>query len=342
MKLKNLLKTKKVIDRALRTKSALSIRLIFGLYYKLSTSPLVCYTAKLYCFLISGLNTYIFVYYVDSMFKNFAMGCFLLILFIETFLTQFVALCYEGDRLMEFYHKFKYFSQDHLQFSRATYIPHLVVLLMLIRNLFEYLHMSHFPSARVFFLHTSLYFMLATISSSYYTVLYITNTYRLSIRSVKMSLCNKLQNGNLSESDKFLCIRGNMNTYRSLTKIFISVNKLLRVKMIISLTCLFLRFILIVIFFITSSEIILTWTNELFFHTVIVYLPSIFMECVCKDLEVIKGILSKQLIVCKGEKNVCSSRYYTAWNGLLIDVNLALSFTNLCTTYAIAILQFTY
>lgn len=230
MKLKNLLKTKTVIDRALRTKSALSIRLIFGLYYKLSTSILVCYTAKLYCFLISGLNTYIFVYYVDSMFKNFAMGCFLLILFIETCLSQFVALCFEGDRLMEFYHKFKYFSQGHLQFSRATYIPNLVVLLILIRNLFDYLHMSHFPSARVFFLHTSLYFMLATISSSYYTVLYITNTYRLSIRSVKMSLCNKLQNENLSESDKLLCIRGNMNTYRSLTKIFISVNKLLRVK----------------------------------------------------------------------------------------------------------------
>lgn len=231
MKFKNVFKSK--FNSMLALEPIMFLRLIFGLYYKLSTSTIICLLAKLHCSVI--LITIIVLNYLILFYRGSKITALehALVLLIESVVCILLSLITEEDYVLKFSKKLYAQNLSLFQKSQSSVAPHLAFLIVVIGR---FINLLLTPLVVITFNYILYGLMYMACTTSYLTSVYISDGYRKSISNIRTLLNDKFKDPNLTENEMLVYVRIFVNSYKNFSNTFASTITILRIKVVFVFT----------------------------------------------------------------------------------------------------------
>ncbi|PZC83358.1 hypothetical protein B5X24_HaOG200812 [Helicoverpa armigera] len=196
----------------------LSLRLLFGHYFKLSSSKWICYIAKIFCFSMLivnfAINCILLLDFTSFDISQISLWMLLWIMLVESSSSILISLYTDETYLLKFSAKIKNYVSSPTP-CRATYVmASFIIPLNFSSVLIAYLY--EFGVAVNIFYNIS----YTTCYCSYLTSLYITEMYAKAINNLTSAIVNRLKDINISDEEKRVCIENFLDNYLKLLKIY--------------------------------------------------------------------------------------------------------------------------
>ncbi|KAF9803924.1 hypothetical protein SFRURICE_000462 [Spodoptera frugiperda] len=326
--LKGITKLKSIISPLYGLYPLLWLRLFFGYYFKLKKSVFICSMAKLYC--IAGCLFAIIFYYQIVVPLNYGtIGTIFYNMFmvVDIILNAICSLISEEDYVLEFSSNL---AANLPGFKQTYALPYLMIFAACTLETISFA-CTGYGTYLVFDYYAFVYEFLACFYSRL-TILYITDNYRKAVQYICKSVRDKLENEHIDITQKTEYSSDFVKVFIMLRQYLDSTTKFMRMKYL---------------------SVVMLWYLEITLNVIMISLPSLLMEMAANYLDDLKRILVCEMVSNEDEEigdviddeldyiDACSTNY-AIWNDYPLNMNLILSFFDLCTSYLIALLQFLY